>query len=82
MTFTVVLPIYGHSPWLKEAVESVLNQECESWKLLIADDGADESAQNWLQTRISELKDERIQWNQRPKNLGLFANLNQAILES
>lgn len=79
MVFTIVLPVYGHSPWLNEAVESVINQENENWKLVIADDGSDDQAQKWLRTRLSKLQDERIKWIKRPANLGLFRNLNQAI---
>ena len=82
MSVTVVLPSYGTSPWLEEAVESVLNQKANDWQLTIADDGLDEQAQNWLKKKIAELHDDRIQWVQRPKNLGLFANLNRAIDES
>ena len=75
MSFTIVLPSYGPSPWLKEAVESVLKQKTNNWHLLIADDGLDETAQDWLRKKISELQDNRIQWSKRPRNLGLFANL-------
>ena len=82
MSFTIVLPSYGPSPWLKEAVESVLKQKTNNWHLLIADDGLDETAQDWLRKKISELQDNRIQWSKRPRNLGLFANLNHAIAEA
>jgi glycosyltransferase involved in cell wall biosynthesis len=82
MSFTIILPVHGNSPWLNEALESVVNQESNNWKLLIADDGSDDKAKHWLKTKLLELKDERIQWTQRPVNLGLFKNLNQAINES
>ena len=42
MDFTILIPVYGHSPWLHEAVESVISQESNNWNLLIADDGSDE----------------------------------------
>ena len=82
MGFTIILPVYGDSPWLDEAVESIIAQKSRDWKLLIADDGGDQSAQQWLQVKLRELKDQRIQWIKRPVNLGLFKNLNQAIKES
>ena len=82
MDFTIVLPVYGHSPWLEEAVESVIRQKDNNWKILIADDGSDDKTKQWLRTELVKLKDERIEWIQRSANLGLFKNLNQAIKES
>ena len=76
MGFTIVLPVYGHSPWLYEAVESVIRQKDINWKLLIADDGSDENTHHWLRARLNKLQDQRIQWIKRPVNLGLFKNLN------
>ena len=82
MDFTIVLPVYGHSPWLAEALESVLTQKSRNWQLIIADDGSDEDAEQWLREKLIELQDQRIQWIKRPVNLGLFKNLNQAIKET
>ena len=82
MSVTVILPVYGHSPWLKEAMDSVLNQKSNDWKLLIADDGSDKITREWLQSKICGQKDPRILWVRRPKNLGLFSNVNHAIMES
>ena len=79
MSFTIVLPIYGQSPWLNEALESVITQACGDWKLLIADDGADIKTKQLLQNRLDELQDCRIRWIERPVHLGLFKNLNEAI---
>ena len=82
MSFTILLPVFGYSPWLGEAVQSVINQESRDWKLQIADDGSDDKTKQWLKAKLVELKDKRIQWIKRPVNLGLFKNLNQAIKES
>ena len=82
MSVTIILPVYGSSPWLKEAIESVVNQQDNNWKLLIADDGSDESTCKEIHAKLSKLKDPRIQWVQRPKNLGLFKNLNTSIAQS
>lgn len=82
MSITIILPVYGNSPWLKEAFQSVVAQQSGNWKLLIADDGSDQLAHDWLEAKIDILQDQRIKWVRRPRNLGLFANLNQAIRES
>ena len=81
MTFTVILPIYGYSQWLNEALESVLQQEEQDWKLVIADDGGDDKTKYWLHSRLGKLEGKKIRWIERPANLGLFKNLNQAIKE-
>ena len=54
MTITIILPIYGKSPWLKDALQSVNNQECTDWELLIADDGIDKGKEKWLAEWIEE----------------------------
>ena len=82
MSFTILLPVHGYSPWLCESVESVITQESKDWKLLIADDGSDDKTKQWLQAKLFELEDKRVEWIKRPVNLGLFRNLNQAIKES
>lgn len=82
MSFTIVLPIYGHSPWLSTALASVIKQDSSDWQLIIADDGCDEKAKSWLTAELINLNNQSIRWIQRPKNLGLFMNLNQAIRET
>ena len=76
---TILLPVYGRSELLEPALESVLTQTSYNWHLLIADDGSDERTQRFLESWLAKHADERIHWMRRTKNLGLFANLNQAI---
>lgn len=80
--YTIILPVYGYSPWLNEALGSVLSQTSESWKLLVVDDGLDSAGNQWLDKKLNAIKDERVHWIKRSTNMGLFANLNQAIRES
>ena len=82
MTITILLPVYGRSPWLKQALTSIQNQTSGDWNLVIADDGSDEAAQLCIQHWLYEQNSNQITWNKRPKNLGLFKNLNQAIKET
>ena len=83
MEVTIILPVYGRSELLGPALESVLQLNTPSWKLLIADDGSDAQTQGFIQDWInSQNHDSRLRWVRRAKNLGLFGNLNQAIEES
>lgn len=79
---TIVLPVYGRSDLLEPALESVVKQTSHNWELLVADDGSDKATRNFIEGWISRHKNERITWLQRPQNLGLFGNLNQAISEA
>ena len=82
MKITIILPVYGRSELLGAALESVKNQESEHWRLVIADDGSDEATQRLIDSWIKENRNLQVEWHKRPKNLGLFANLNQAISEA
>jgi len=75
---TIVLPVYGRSVLLREALESVYLQDDPDWRLLIADDGSDDQTAELIERQRS---DPRVKVVTRPKNLGLFGNLNAAIDE-
>ena len=73
---SIVLPVYNRKEYLDQAIDSVLKQTYGNWELIIADDNSEEETQSFL--RQSET-DPRIIVNFNPVNLGLFANLNQAL---
>ena len=79
---TIILPVYGKSEFLEEAIQSVIDQTSHDWKLIIADDGSDERTQAWLGLWLTSRGDSRISWHRRETNLGLFSNLNKAIKDS
>ena len=79
---SIVLPVYGRSELLKAALQSVITQDKSEWNLLIADDGSDIETQGFLKEWIESREDTRISWVKRPRNLGLFENLNKAIEEA
>lgn len=81
---TIVLPVYGRSELLEPALASVLALETtpQPWQLLIADDGSDARTAAFLERWLRAHGDGRVSWQRRPRNLGLFANLNQAIAEA
>jgi glycosyltransferase involved in cell wall biosynthesis len=40
---TVVIPAYNAEPWIGEAIESVIEQQLESWELIVVDDGSNDN---------------------------------------
>jgi len=79
---TIILPVYGRADLLKATLGSVEKVVGEGWSLLIADDGSDEATSNLIKKWIAEHPEISVEWKRRSSNLGLFANLNQAIKES
>ncbi|MBM5784077.1 MAG: glycosyltransferase [Cyanobacteria bacterium K_DeepCast_35m_m1_288] len=81
---TILLPVYGRSELLEPALASVLALESkpQPWRLLIADDGSDAGTAAFLERWLHAHGNGRMRWQRRPRNLGLFANLNQAIAEA
>lgn len=71
---SVILPVYNGALYLREAVDSILNQSFSDFELIIIDDGSkDNSAEI-----ISSYTDPRIRFY-RQENIGLAATLNRGI---
>lgn len=44
MLFSVVIPVYNIEDWLDKCVESILNQTCTDYEILLIDDGSKDSS--------------------------------------
>lgn len=77
-TISVILPVYNGLPYLKESVESILNQSLHDIEFLILDDCSTDGSWEYL----NSLKDDRIRLYRNEKNRGLFYNLNFLIGKS
>lgn len=69
------MPTYNVAPYVKEAIESVLNQTYHNFELLVIDDC---STDNTVEIAKS-LSDPRIRIVQNEKNVGLSENLNRGL---
>ena len=58
--FSVIIPTYNRAQPLMEAVESVLEQECEDFELLVIDDGSTDNTKE-LMLEASK-KDQRVRY--------------------
>lgn len=48
--FSIILPVYNAEKYLKECIESVIKQSCQSWELIIIDDGSIDGSINIYNT--------------------------------
>lgn len=74
---TVLMSSYNHAPFLREAIDSVLDQRFNDFELIILDDGSTDGSR----TLIEAYRDARIRafFNECPR--GAVANANHAITE-
>lgn len=72
---TVLMPVYNGLPFLREAVESVLNQTFTDFEFLIIVDGSTDGSLEYLQSCV----DSRIRIVVNEKNLGTAGTMNKGI---
>lgn len=48
--FSIILPVYNAEKYLKECIESVIKQSCQSWEFIIIDDGSIDGSVNIYNT--------------------------------
>lgn len=62
-SLSVVMPHYNQEEFIKNSINSILNQTFQDWELIIVDDGSDDFK---IQSIINEFKDTRIKFYQLP----------------
>jgi glycosyltransferase involved in cell wall biosynthesis len=75
---SVVLPVYNGGEYLRQSLESVLNQEFRQFEILIIDDCSKDGSFEYLQN----IRDPRISLFRNEQNRGLFFNLNFLVTQS
>lgn len=72
---TVLMPVYNAQKYLRQAIDSILNQTFTNFEFIIIDDGsADDSV-----SIVESYKDEKIRLVKNEKNIGITATLNRGI---
>lgn len=74
---SVIMSVYNGETYLKEAIESVINQTFKNWEFIIINDCSTDSTAEILSEFAS--KDERIKVHPNEVNLKLPKSLNKAI---
>jgi glycosyltransferase involved in cell wall biosynthesis len=72
---SIVMPVYNTAPYLRQAIDSILQQTFADFEFIIINDGStDESGEI-----ASEYTDHRIKYSKNEKNSGLVYTLNKGI---
>jgi glycosyltransferase involved in cell wall biosynthesis len=72
---TVLMPVYNAEKYLKEAIESILNQSYTNFEFLIINDGSEDRSEDI----ILSYRDDRICYFRNEKNSGIVQTLNRGI---
>ena len=75
---SVIMSVYNGEKYLREAIESILNQTFTDFEFIIVNDG---STDNSLEI-IQSYNDERIRIINNEKNIGLTKSLNKALKQA
>ena len=80
---SVIIIFLNEQRFLSEAIESVLEQTCSNWELLLVDDGSTD-ASTGIARRYSECDAQRVRYLEHPShtNRGMSASRNLGIQEA
>jgi len=72
---SICIPAYNNEGFIKETIESILNQTYKNFELIVVDD---KSRDNTVKV-VEEIKDARIKLFKNEKNLGMVGNWNRCL---
>lgn len=72
---SVIMPVFNGESYVREAIESVLNQSYTNFEFIIMNDGSTDKSESIVRS----FQDERIKLINNPVNIGLVKTLNLAI---
>ena len=75
---SVIMPAYNGERFIREAIQSIINQSYKNWELLVIDDCSKDKTVEI----IKEFNDERIRFIQNKTNMGIAYNNNMGIEKS
>lgn len=72
---SIIMPSYNTAPYIKETIQSVLDQTYTNWELIIVDDCSTDNTEEVLAT----INDSRIRYFKNEKNSGAAVSRNKAL---
>lgn len=80
--FSVIIPLYNKSSYVKKALESVGAQTCTDFELIVVDDGSTDDSANICEEYLSSLTHSFAHLFIRQSNSGVAAARNRGVAES
>ncbi|HDP7087980.1 TPA: glycosyltransferase family 2 protein [Escherichia coli] len=77
MKFSIVIPLYNKEKYIANAINSVLNQTCQDFEIIVVDDGSTDKSVEVVES----INDERIRLVKQ-KNSGVSCARNVGIINS
>lgn len=74
--FSVIMPTYNQSGFIRNAIRSLMAQTFTNWELIIVNDGSTDQTEAFIN---DYLQDDRIRYVRNETNQGLGAAVNQAL---
>jgi len=77
---SVLMPSYNHEKYLRESIESILDQTLKDLELVVVDDASSDNSKEIIQEYA--LRDKRVKAVFHERNMGIAKTVNHAIDES
>jgi glycosyltransferase involved in cell wall biosynthesis len=77
-SLSVIMPVYNRAAYLKQSIESVLNQSFRDFEFIIIDDGSNDGSVDIIQS----FKDERIRFYRNSENRGIVYSRNRGLAKA
>jgi glycosyltransferase involved in cell wall biosynthesis len=74
---SIGLPVYNGEKFIKEAIDSILAQTFEDFKLIISDNASTDNTEEICRTYVNQ--DQRIRYFRNEKNIGCACNFNRVF---
>lgn len=75
---SIIMPSYNTAPYIRETIQSVLNQTYQNWELIIVDDCSTDNTDEV----VASINDNRIRYLKNEKNIGAALSRNRALREA
>lgn len=75
---SIIMPSYNTASYVKDSIQSVLNQTYTNWELIIVDDCSTDETDNI----VSKIADPRIKYFKNKENSGAALSRNKALREA
>lgn len=77
---SIITPLYNSEKYIRDTIDSVLNQTYDNWEMIIVDDCSNDSSGDIVKNYVE--RDKRIKYIKLEKNMGVSNARNMAIRRS